>query len=446
METKVMVGLDVGNSKVCCVVGRINSEEKLEIMGVGHTAIDQTVVRGIVRNVTKTTEAITKVISEASQMSEVLIGEVITNISTQNINSQQVAGNYVLDNINQEIQHKDIERLIENMKKGRAIAGNNILHICPQEFNVDDIWKDIFNPAGMSGLKLDANFLSISCPTLAIEGIDKCFKDLNKKTEIKEKMLSSLASAMATLTEEEKQAGVALVDIGAGNTDIVIYENNIIRYVSTLNFGGNDITRDIQQGCSVLPDIAEKLKTKFGSALSNDVDMNEIVAVPGIGNKSTKEISIKNVSIIIEERLKEILSLAWASIKKSGFDKKLSAGIVLTGGTAQLPFINELFEIISDKDVRIGQPNIGLAKSNFEVELDPAYATAIGLLWKGFKSYDARIDEIEKVNHKSRAKNMGEKASIFDEPVEKNFWKKSVEFIKKTLRDDSFDTNDKFDQ
>lgn len=444
MQNKVMVGLDVGNSKVCAVVGRLNSSENLEIMGVSYAQTDQIVVKGLVRNVTKTMEAITKVIHEASQISEVLIGEVITNISNKNISSQIVSGNYVLDNENQEVQHKDIEKLIENMKKGRAIAGNNILHVCPQEFNVDDMWKDVFNPAGMSGSKLEAKFLNISSPSIAIESIEKCFKDLPTKTEIKEKLISSLASSLSTLTEEEKQAGVALIDIGAGNTDIVIFQNNIVRLVITLPFGGNDITSDIQNGCSILPEIAEKLKIKFGSALSNEVDINEVVTVPGIGIKTNKEIGLKNLAIIIEERLKEMIAIVWTNIKKSGFENKLNGGVVLTGGCSQLPYIEELFATISSKDTRIGHPNINMAKTDFEIGNNPAYATAIGLLWKGFKSYDPRKDEIEKVKAKSAPIKATTTPSIFDEPAEKNFWKKGVNFLKKKLKDDTEEIDDKF--
>jgi cell division protein FtsA len=445
MENKVMVGLDLGNSKICAVVGRINEKDQLEIMGVGHTEIDQTIVRGLVRNVGKTMEAISKVIQEASQISEVLIGEVITNISSPNMSSQITNGNYILDNESQEIQHKDMERLIENMKKGRTVAGNNILHVCPQEFIVDDMWRDIFNPAGMSGLKLEADFLTISSPSIVIENVEKCFKDLPSKTEIKEKLLTSLAASLSTLTDEEKQAGVALIEMGAGNTDIVIFQNNVVRMVYTLPFGGNDISRDIQQGLSVLPDVAEKLKVRFGSAISNEVDSNEVVTVPGIGVKGAKEVAVKNVAIIMEERLKEMISMMWAVIKKSGFENKLSAGVVLTGGSAQIPYLSELFETIVGKEVRIGQPNINLAKNDFEIGNDPAYATAIGLLWKGFKSYDARKDEIEKTKASSVVKKMTATPTIFDQQDEgKNIWRKGISFLKKKLRDDSDDMNDKY--
>ncbi len=442
MEDKVMVGLDVGNSKVSAVVGRINENGKLELMGVGQSIIDQTVIRGLIRNVSKTVDAINLAITEASNLSDVKIGEVITNISSQNVSSIMSSGSYILENENQEIQQKDLARLIENMKKGRNIAGNSILHVCPQEFKIDDMWADVYSPVGMSGLKLEGDFLVISGPLLATESIEKCFKASPTKTEIKEKLLSSLASSLATLTEEEKQAGVALIDIGAGNTDIVIFQNNITRYVSTLPIGGNDITKDIQQGCSILPDVAEKLKVKFGTALSNEVDINEIVTVPGIGTKSTKDIGLKNLSIIMEERLKEIISLAWASVKKSGFENKLNAGIVITGGCAQIPYILDLFSIITEKEVRIGTPNINLAKTDFEIANNPAYATAIGLLWKGFKSYDSRKDEIEK--EKFKDKKPTAEPSIFDAPSSKNYWQKSVNFLKKKLLDDPEALDDKF--
>jgi cell division protein FtsA len=446
MEDKVMVGLDVGNSKVCAVVGRLNAKNNLEIMGVGTVPIDQTLVRGLVRNISKAVDAITAAINEASDISEVGIGEVITNISSQNISSQLTNGNYILESDSHEIQHKDLERLIENMKKSRSIAGNAILHVCPQNFKVDDMWSDVYNPTGMSGLKLEGDFLMISSPTIVTEGIEKCFKATVTKTEIKEKLLSALASSLANLTDEEKQAGVALVDIGAGNTDIVIYHNNMVKFVSTIPYGGDDVTKDIQQGLGLLPDVAEKLKLQFGAAMSHEVDANEIVAVPGIGIKNSKEVMVKNVAIIMEERLKEIISMVFGEIKKSSFENKLGAGIVLTGGVAQTPYISELFTIITNKDLRIGQPNINVEKGDFDIINDPAYSTAIGLLWKGFKSYDARKDEIEKSKVKVAPKlaKIGATISMFDEPAEKNFWKKGVKFLKDKLRDDSMNMNDKF--
>jgi cell division protein FtsA len=446
MEEKVMVGLDIGNSKIAAVVGRLNASNNLEIMGVGTAPTNQTLVRGQVRNMSNAIEAISAAINEASDMSEVGIGEVITNISSQNITSQLTNGSYILESESQEIQYKDIERLIENMKKGRSVAGNAILHVCPQDFKVDEMWSDVFNPAGMSGLKLEGDFLIINSPTIVTDGIEKCFKATTIKTDIKEKLLSSLASSLANLTEDEKQAGVALIDIGAGNTDIVIYHNNMVKFVSTIAFGGNDVTKDIQQGLGLLPEIAEKLKLQFGAAISHEVDPNEIVTVAGIGVKNTKEIVVKNVAIIMEERLKEIISMIWAEIRKSGLENKLGAGIVLTGGVAQTPYLAELFTIIMDKDIRIGQPNVNVVKGNFDIINDPAYSTAIGLLWKGFKSYDARKDEIEKSKIKTAPKpvKVGATLGMFDEPVKKNFLKKSLDFLKDKLRDDSGDMDDKF--
>jgi cell division protein FtsA len=432
MEHKIMVGLDVGNSKIKAVVGRLNEDNDLIIMGFGESKTDNNVVKGMVRNVTKTTEAITEAIKVASQLSEVGIGEVITNISNQNISGQIVNGSYI-------IEHNQ-----QNMKKTRATLGNSLIHVCPQDFSVDDIWKDVHNPVGMSGSKLDGKFLNITGSTLAIESVDKCFKDIPTKTEIKEKLLSSLASGLSTLTDDEKLAGVALVDIGAGNTDIVIYQDNKVRFVTTLPIGGNDVTHDIQQGCGILPDIAEKLKVRFGAAISNEVDPTEIISVPGIGVKSSKEICNKNIAIIIEERLKEILSLIQIEIKRSGFENKLDAGLVFTGGSVQMPYFEELASIVMGYETRIGLPNLHVSKNGGEIGNDPSYATAIGLLWKGFKSYDSRKDEIVKIKTQSSSKNMNTTGTLFDTPVEKNFWKKGINFLKNKLKDDFNETDDKF--
>jgi cell division protein FtsA len=442
MEDNVMVGLDVGSCKVCAVVGRLNSDKKLEIMGFG-TAEGKGVDKGVVRNINITTEAISQALNEASNKSEVLIGSVITNISTQHILCQLLNGNIVLDQSDREIQQKDTQRLNDNMKLSRVLAGNTILHVCPQEYLVDGgIMGQVYNPVGMPGVKLEAEFITITSPTYALDNLEKSIKDVPGKVEVNEKMLSGLAASMATLTQEEKEAGVALIDIGAATTDIVIYNKNILRYVATLPFGGNNITDDIQQGCNVLPDQAEKLKVNHGAALSATIPTNEVVSVPGIGNRIPKDVSVKNVAIIIEERLKEIGAIAFTNIVKSGFSNKLSGGIVLTGGTAQLPDIEVLFTKITGKDVRIGHPNINLAKSQMEEVNNPTYATAIGLLWKGFKSYDDRKDNVEKMKVTIEAK--GTSTILFGEKSNKNYWRKGVDMLKGILKDDVGKGDDRY--
>jgi cell division protein FtsA len=444
MEEKVMVGLDIGSSKVCAIVGRLNNANKLEIMGIGHAEC-KGVDKGVVRNINKTTEAIQLALDEASKLSEVLIGSVISNISTQHIVCQELTGNIMLDKGDQEIQYKDTEKLKSNMKLSRVHSGNTIIHVCPQEYSVDGgLWGEVYNPIGMPGVKLEANFLTITSPTLALDNLEKSVKDVHGKVEVKEKVLSALAASISALTEEEKEAGVALIDIGAGTTDIVIYFKNIVRYICTIPFGGNNITDDIQLGCNVLPDQAEQLKVKFGAALSVNIPDSEVVSVPGIGNRIPKDVSVKNIAIIVEERLKEIGALAMAKIMKSGFANKLSAGIVITGGTAQFPDIELLFSKITKKDIRVGHPNIDLAKTeNMEVN-NPAYATAIGLLWKGFKSYDSRNDLVEKEIQKNTQKVYGNASIPFETPINKNFWRKGVEIVKGMLKDDMGKTDDKY--
>jgi cell division protein FtsA len=444
MDEKVMVGLDIGSSKVCAIVGRLNDAKKLEIMGVGYVEA-KGVEKGLVRNINKTTEAIIAALDEASKVSEVLIGSVISNISSQHIVCQQLIGNITLENGDREIQYKDTQKLTNNMKVSRVHAGNTIIHVCPQEYCVDgDHLGEVYNPIGMPGVRLEANFLTITSPSNALENLDKSIKDAPGKVEITEKVLSVLAASISSLTTEEKEAGVALIDIGAGTTDIVIYHKNIVRYACTLPFGGNNITSDIQQGCNVLPDQAEQLKVKFAAALQINIPEYEVISVPGIGNRSPKDVSVKNIALITEERLKEIGVLIYSKIAKSGYANKLSGGIVLTGGTSQLPDIEVLFAKITGKDVRIGHPNIDLAKSDFTEVNNPAYATAIGLLWKGFKSYDARKDSPENIKLTSKQKVTSNSTINFEEPIPKNFWRKSVDMVKGILKDDVGKSEDNY--
>ncbi len=437
MEDKVMVGLDVGSSKVYAVVGKLDSSENLEILGIGQAEIRQSVEKGLVRNITKTAEAIQAALNEADNNSNILIGEVITNISYQQVDYQELTDRVIINN--PEIQHSDVERILENVKKHRVPMGSSILHICPQEFKVDEeLFGEVYSPVGMPGVHLSGKFLAITTPTIAIDHLDKTFKDLGTKVAIKDRLFSALASSISTLNDEEKEAGVAIVDIGAGTTDIAIFYKNICRFVCTLPFGGNDITSDIQIGCGVLPDIAEKLKVGHGVALSHEVPLEEVVSVPGLGTRGAKEVSLKNLSIIIEERLKEMASLIYAKIIKSGYSEKLGGGIVLTGGTSQMIEIERLFSKISGKDVRVGQPNIKLSNAGNSVEFNPSHATAIGLLWKGFKSYDSRKDDIIKEKEKAKQKNVKVNAGLdFETPVSRNIFKTGFAKIKDIFKEDS---------
>jgi cell division protein FtsA len=279
--------------------------------------------------------------------------------------------------------------------------GSQIIHVMPQDYMVD-YEEGIKEPVGMSGVRLEADFHIITAQTNAINNINKCIRRGGLETE--DLILEPLASSLAVLSDEEKEAGVCLIDIGGGTTDIAIYYDNIIRHTAVIPFGGNIVTNDIKQGLMVLPQQAEQLKTRFGKAISEEASPNEIVSIPGIRNRSSKEISVKNLANIIQARMEEIIEMAHAEIISSGFENRLAGGIVITGGGAQLSNLKQLVEYMTGMDTRIGYPNEHLGKSKIEAVKSPRYATAVGLVLGGFRSLDEREDrykearELVKVN------------------------------------------------
>jgi cell division protein FtsA len=387
MDEKVVVGLDIGSTKVCAVVGRMNANGALDLLGIGRA--DSTgVTQGMVLNVAKTIKAVGDAVKTAGEQSDYYIGSVIAGIAGPHIQGFRKRGSLTRDTPGNEVLVRDVERLSDDILREPVAPGNSILHLLPQEYRVDN-W-DTSDPVGVTGMRLQADFQVITSPSIGIDNIRNCVERSN--LELDELVLSPLASALATLTDDEKEAGVALVDIGGGTTDVVIFHKNIVRHVAVLPFAGNIITHDIQQGCNVLPGQAETLKIKFGSALQASVGLHEVVSVPGMMGRPPKDISRKNLAIIMEQRLKEIAALVCAEVVRSGYDKKLSAGIVLTGGTAQCEHIDTLFSQVSGRDVRIGYPNHNFGKGKLDIANNPAYATAIGLVWRGFRSIDSRED------------------------------------------------------
>jgi cell division protein FtsA len=288
-----------------------------------------------------------------------------------------------------EITVEDVRRLSNDMENIVVPPGNTIIHVMPQDYTVD--YEDgIKDPVGMSGAKLEADFHIITAQTTAINNINRCVK----RAELisKDLILEPLASSLSVLSDMDKEAGVCLVDIGGGTTDIAIFYDNIIRHTAVIPFGGNIITTDIKEGCMVMQTQAELLKTKFGRAIAEDANPNEIVSIPGLRNRPAKEISIKNLASIIEARMEEIIEMVQSEIVASGLYKKLAGGIVLTGGGSQLQGVSQLFEYMTGLDTRIGYPNEHLGKSKIEEVKSPMYATTVGLVLAGFKALDDRED------------------------------------------------------
>jgi cell division protein FtsA len=385
-KDKIVVGLDIGTTKICAIVGRKNEYGKLEVLGMGK-AVSDGVIRGIVSNIDKTIFAIERAIEEAEAQSGINIRVVNVGIAGQHIRSSIQHGSITRNTSDEEITIEDISRLTNDMYKIVIPPGSEIIHVMPQDYYVD--YEDgIKDPVGMSGVRLEADFHVITAQTNAINNINKCVRRAG--LEIENLILEPLASSLSVLSDEEKEAGVCLVDIGGGTTDIAIFHDNIIRHTAVIPLGGNIITQDIKQGCLVMQHQAELLKTKFGKAIAEEASPNEIVSIPGLRNRAPKEISIKNLSHIIEARMEEIIELVHSEVITSSFQNKLAGGIVITGGGSQLQGIKQLFEYMTGLDARVGYPNEHLGKSKVEAVKTPMYATAVGLVLSGFRALDER--------------------------------------------------------
>lgn len=397
-ETPIVVGLDIGTTKICVTVGRRSGKNKVEVLGIGK-AESSGVNRGMVANIQKTVTSIIKAVEEASAQSNVNIQVVHVGIAGQHIKSLQHRG-ILTRKDDTEIGRKDIEQLIEDMYKLVLPPGEEIIHVLPQEFTIDNE-PGIKEPIGIAGRRMEANFHIISGLVSAVKNINKCVENANLQAH--ELILEPLASSEAVLDDQEKDAGVVLVDIGGGTTDVAIFHEGIIRHTAVIPLGGNIVTEDIKQGCSVLRNQAELLKIKFGSALANENKDNEVICVPGLRGRDHKEISVKNLAYIIEARMIEIIEHVYYEIQASGFEGKLIGGIVITGGGAQLKHLVQLVEYVTGLECRIGFPNEHLAKNEelpkkiFEELKSPLFATGIGLLIKGIEA-----TEYEDESHSER--------------------------------------------
>ncbi len=430
---KIVVGLDIGTTKICAIVGAKNEYGKLEVLGMGK-AVSDGVIRGIVTNIDKTVIAIEKAIAEASEQSGIEINVVNVGIAGQHIKSSIHHGSITRDRVDDEITVEDINRLTNDIHKIVMPPGCEIIHVMPQDYIVD--YEDgVKDPVGMSGVKLEADFHVITAQTNAIRNINKCVKRAN--LEIDDLILEPLASSMSVLSDEEKEAGVCLVDIGGGTTDVALFHDSIIRHTSVIPFGGNIITSDIKEGLKVMQNQAELLKTKFGKAIAEEANPNEIVSIPGLRNRPPKEISIRNLAHIIEARMEEIIELVHAEIITSGFASKLAGGIVITGGGSQLGYIKQLFEYMTGMDARIGYPNEHLGKSKIEAIKSPMYATTVGLVLSGFRA----IDERENRYMESQASGNG-KGVVKGDKKGSEFFSKLIDRTKGLLMDDFHDKNE----
>jgi cell division protein FtsA len=383
MNKNYSVGLDIGTTKIVAMVGEKNQFDKVKILGVGKSQ-SLGVHRGVVNNITQTIQSIKIAVDEAQSKSGVDVKEVAVGIAGQHIRSLQHSDYITRENPDEVINENDIDKLIDQVYKLVMLPGEEIIHVLPQDFKVDG-QSEIKEPIGMYGSRLEANFHIVVGQVSSIRNIGKCIKSAG--LEMGDITLEPLASSDAVLSDEEKEAGVALIDIGGGTTDVAIFKDGIIKHTAVIPFGGNVITEDIKEGCSIIGNQAEQLKIKFGSAWPGENKDSEIVSIPGLRGRDPKEISLKTLSKIINARVVEIIEQAYLEIKNYGHEdskKKLIAGIVLTGGGSQLRHLKQLAEYVTGMDTRIGFPGEHLAGDSNKY--NPIYSTAVGLLMKAIEN------------------------------------------------------------
>lgn len=435
-SNNISVGLDIGTTKIVAMIGRENEYGKAEILGIGKSK-SLGVHRGVVNNITQTIQSIQQAVQEAEVASGVKIEEVTVGIAGQHIRSLQHSDYITRSNSELVIDEEDIDLLINQVHKLVMLPGEEIIHVLPQEYKVDG-QAEIKEPIGMYGGRLEANFHVVVGQVSSIRNIGRCVKSAG--LELDGITLEPLASANAVLSQEEKEAGVALIDIGGGTTDLAIFRDGIIRHTAVIPFGGNVITEDIKEGCSIIEKQAELLKIKFGSAWPGENKDNEIVSIPGLRGREPKEITLKNLSKIIHARVVEIVEQVYVEIKNYGHEeqkKKLIAGIVLTGGGSQLNHLKQLVEYITGMDTRVGYPNEHLAGNSDDEVTSPLFATAVGLVMDGLRRQEKRrLESIaEAVNQTDNQLLNSEQEQTIEQPKKerKSFLDKLTERVKDFL-------------
>jgi cell division protein FtsA len=368
----LIVGLDVGTSKIVAIVAQIQADGHYEVVGLGQHE-SSGLKRGVVNNIESTVASIQRALEEAELMADCKIRTVLTGIAGSHIRSFNSSGMVAIKE--KEVNAADVARVIETAKAVSIPTDQQILHVRAQEFIIDG-QEDIREPIGMSGVRLEVRVHIVTGAVSAVQNIVKCVRRCG--LEVQDMILQPLASAEAILTQDEKDLGVALVDMGGGTTDIAIFTSGAIRHTQVIPVAGESITNDIAMALHTPTQDAEEIKLRFGVAKQSLVDPSERIEVPGLGDRGPRQLSRQALAAVIEPRVEEVLTLVQQAIRESGHAERLSSGIVLTGGTALLPGVAELAEDIFLKPVRVGLPiySGGLA----DVVRSPRYATAVGLL------------------------------------------------------------------
>ena len=382
----IIVGLDIGTTKIAAIAGRKNEFGKLEILGFGR-ANSNGVEHGMVLNIDQTIKAIQMALEKCYESNpDLTIREVFVGIAGQHIKSLQTRGDIVRQDVEEEIKQEEIDRLVEDQYRTYIPLGDQIIDVIPQQFTVDN-FQNIANPIGYSGVKVGANFHIITGDKNAIRNINRSVERAGLKT--KDLVLQPLASAAAVMNDQDLEAGVAIVDIGGGTTDLAIFHEGVLKYTAVIPFGGENITNDIKLGLGVLRTQAEAMKVQYGSALSDETKANMFITIPGLKGLAPKEVSVKTLASIIQARMSEILDFVTFHLKQVGLDNRsLNGGVILTGGGSQLKHLLQLTEFLTGLNARIGIPNEHLSGEFADKLAMPMYSTCIGLILKGYNDYE----------------------------------------------------------
>lgn len=384
-ENPIIVGLDIGTTKVAAIAGRKNEHGKLEILGFGR-ADSEGVNHGVVINIEQCVRSVEQAMKNCLESNPTLtINEVYVGIAGKHIKSMQAQGSRVRADIETEISKEDIEQLLRDQYRTYLPSGDQIIDIVPQDYTVDNI-PNIIDPVGMSGVKVAANFHVITGDGTAIRNIKRCVTRTGLNA--RDLVLQPLASAAAVMNDEDMEAGVAIVDIGGGTTDMAVFCDGALRHTAVIPYAGVNITNDILSGLRVLRSQAEQMKVQFGSALAEEANKNSFITIPGLRGLPHKEVSVKNLAHIIQARMEEILEYVQFHIRQVGLEHRLNGGIIITGGGARLKHIVQLTEFITGMGARIGYPNEHLAAGHPEALSSPMYATCIGLILRGCDDYE----------------------------------------------------------
>jgi cell division protein FtsA len=375
----LVVGLDIGTSKIVAIVAEVTQEGGLEIIGLGSQP-SRGLKKGVVVNIEATMASIQHVLEEAEVMADRRITDVYAGIAGSHIRSLNSSGMVAIKE--KEVTQADIDRVVETAKAIAIPNDQQILHILPQEFIIDG-QEDVREPLGMSGVRLEVKVHIVTGAVSAVENITKCVRRCG--LEVKDVMLQPLASSIAVLNDDEKELGVCLMDIGGGTTDIAVFTGGAIRHTAVIPIAGDQVTNDIAMTLRTPTKEAEELKLRFGCALRQLANPKDVVEVPGVGERAPRKLSRQTLAEVIEPRIEELYKLVQNELRRSGFEELLSSGIVLTGGSALLQGMTELGEEVFHLPVRVGIP--AYAGSLADVVRSPRYATAMGLLIEGRDQY-----------------------------------------------------------